>query len=84
MAIDPNQELARFHDFLGDCLSQGDALTPEDALALWRIENPAFWEIEETVLAVQESLADMEAGDTGMPLDEFVEQFRQRHGLAEQ
>lgn len=84
MAIDPNRELARFHDFLGGCLPQGDALTPEDALAIWRTENPAFWQVEETVLAVQESLADMEAGDTGMLLDKFVEQFRQRHGLTEQ
>lgn len=83
MSIDPTSELAQFHDFVGHCLAKGQELSPEEALDLWRIEHPSDAEIEETVAAVRESLADMEAGDTGMPLDEFLREFRKRHGLTE-
>jgi hypothetical protein len=36
---------------------------------------------EDGVLAVREALADVENGDTGVPLEEFDREFRRRHGI---
>ena len=66
----------KFHQFIGEQLqSDGTAhMSPEQALAAWR-------EREECVAAIQEGLADVEAGRT-KPLDEFLADFQSRHGLA--
>ena len=34
------------------------------------------------VTAVQQAIADMEAGDRGVPFDQFVEAFRKQHNVA--
>jgi predicted transcriptional regulator len=75
----PNLEptmLKEFHKFIGEQL-QSDAtahMSPEQALAAWR-------ERQECVAAIQEGLADLEAGRT-KPLDQFLADFEARHGLA--
>ena len=33
--------------------------------------------------AVKQAIADMEAGDRGIPFDEFIEEFRKEHNIAE-
>lgn len=38
-------------------------------------------EQRETIAAVRAALADMEAGDTGITLEEFDRQFRAKHNL---
>ena len=81
MSIDPSAELARFQQFIADHLHQGDALSPEEALDLWRAENPISDDFQDTVHALRESLADMEH-DTGVPLEEFDRAFRKRRGLS--
>lgn len=83
MAIDPTSELSQFRDFVSGCLDRGERITPESALDLWRLEHPSTDEAE-TVQAVMESLADLEAGDRGIPVREFLRDFRRRHGLSEQ
>lgn len=35
----------------------------------------------DTVQELREAIADMEAGDTGVPLDQFDEQFRARRNI---
>ena len=67
--------LQSFHQFLGRQLESASAalISPEQALALWREE-------QETIAAVREGLADVNAGRT-KPLDQFDREFRQRHGL---
>jgi hypothetical protein len=35
----------------------------------------------DTVQALREAIADMEAGDTGVPLDQFDQEFRARHDI---
>jgi hypothetical protein len=80
MATGIQQELSDFHQFIGEKLASGAAnLSPEEALDLWRAEHPSEEEFAETVAALKESLADMEAGDKGMPFEEFDRQFRQAH-----
>jgi hypothetical protein len=31
--------------------------------------------------AIKQAIADMEAGDRGVPFDEFVEEFRKKHNV---
>ncbi len=76
MSVTQTRTLESFHRFIGEQL-QSDAatqMTPEQALALWR-------ERQECVEAIQEGLADIEAGRT-KPVDEFMADFRARHGIA--
>ena len=35
------------------------------------------------VTALKQAIADMEAGDRGAPFDQFVEEFREKHNVAE-
>lgn len=71
-------ELNSFHRFISEQLSVGRSdVSPEEALQLWRMDHPD----EETVLAVQEALQDMENGDEGVSLVEFDHTFRQRYEL---
>jgi hypothetical protein len=75
-------ELESFHQFLGTQLANGgSALTPEECLDLWRAEHPLDDELRAGVHAIQEALADMEAGDAGQPLEEFLREFRARRRL---
>ena len=72
-------ELEAFHQFLGDQLANGgSALTPEECLDIWRAEHPRDDELRAGVQAIQEALTDMEAGDAGQPLEEFLRDFRAR------
>ncbi len=48
---------------------------------MWRAENPAADDYPNHVAALKEALADMEAGDHGMPLEQFDAKFRQRHSV---
>jgi len=81
MTIDSAAEIVRFQRFITEHLDKGSNFSPEEALDLWRAENPRAEEFDDTVRAVREALADMEKGDRGVPLDEFDRAFRQRHGL---
>ena len=75
-------DLASFHRFISIRLEVGDpALTPEEALDLWRSENPSRAEFAETTAAIQEAIREMESGDTGLPLDEFDREFRDSRGI---
>ena len=82
MSVDRAAELARFQQFIVDRLGKGESLSPEEALDLWRIENPDPADLTSSVEALQEALAEMDGGDTGMPLAEFDRTFRVRHGLS--
>ncbi len=74
----PN-ELANFHQFIGEQLDAAEAkLSPEEALDLWRAQHPPTEGFGETVAALREAISDMAAGDTGLPLAEFDREFRQR------
>ncbi len=76
MSTTQTRTLEEFHRFIGEQLRTHAAaqMSPEQALALWR-------ERQETVQAIQEGLADAEAGRT-KPLDEFLADFESRDGIA--
>lgn len=75
-------DLASFHQFIGERLKEGDFdLSPEEALDIWRSEHPLPEDFEETVEALREALEDMDAGDVGIPAEQFFREFREAHGL---
>jgi hypothetical protein len=77
-----NKDLASLHRFISIRLEVGDpALTPEEALDLWRSENPTQAEFAETTAALQEAIGEMESGDTGLPIGEFDREFRGSGGI---
>ena len=74
------EELRSFHAFLTQKIEEDgtEPLSPEEALDLWRIENPGSEEREETIKAVREALEDMRAGDSGKPAAEVLAQIRRK------
>lgn len=77
-------ELHDFHRFVGEKLSNGGAtLSPEEIVDEWRALHPDPQELDDDIAAIQEAIDDLEAGDTGIPLEEFDRQFRLRHNLPE-
>ncbi len=82
MATGIQDELYSFHAFVSRKLTDdASQLSPEEVLDLWRTENPAADDYPNHVAALKEALADMEAGDHGMPLEEFDRDFRLRHAI---
>ena len=82
MATGTQNELSGFHDFPSRKLTSGAVqLSPQEALDLWREEHPGTDDFSNNVGVLREALADMEAGDHGLPLDEFDCKFRQRHSV---
>jgi hypothetical protein len=82
MSTDTHQELVSFHQFVGEQLNAGQpCLSPEEALEAWRLQNRTPEEMAEDVQAIREALADMDAGDTGTPLETFLTEFRKRHKI---
>ena len=76
-------DLASFHRFISIRLETGDpAMTPEEALDLWRAENPSRAEFEETTGALRAAIREMESGDAGVALDDFDREFRGSRGFS--
>lgn len=69
-SLQPNT-LASFHKFVGQQLASETAaqMTPEVALALWR-------ERQESIVAIQKGLADVEAGCT-FPAEDVIRELRE-------
>lgn len=72
-------ELEHFHRFIGDKLSASTAgLLPEEVLAEWRTSHPLPDDLSDSVVAVEQALADMRAGDRGRPAEKVIADLRQR------
>lgn len=75
MSANTLSELKAFREFLDEQIERGRVQSsPEQVLELWRRQQ----DLHESVAAVREALAEMDAGDTGQPLDEFMKEFRAR------
>ena len=77
MSVSQAAELENFHHYVGKQLASKStsSMSPEEVVARWREE-------QETLTAIREGLADIEAGRT-MTIEEFDRDFRKRHGLEE-
>jgi predicted transcriptional regulator len=77
MSTELHGELLEFYEFVGQQVADRNVeISPEQAVELWRHRRR---EIE----AIREGLADVEAGRT-RPIEEFIEEFRQRHQIPEE
>jgi hypothetical protein len=72
------QQIDAFSQFAKSQIGSGasaDSLV--ELLDQWLLENPP----QSDLLAIEASLRDMEAGETGKPFAEFAAEFRARNGL---
>jgi len=82
MSAESHHDLLSFQQFLAEQLKTGEPnLSPEEAVDVWRLQNRTSEEYREDVEAIREALSDLDAGKSGMPLDEFLDEFRRRHEL---
>jgi hypothetical protein len=81
MATERINDVRAFRSFLNEKLSnEGASLTLDEALGLWEYENASDEQREETLEAIQQGFADVEAGRV-RPFEDFDREFRQKHGL---
>jgi hypothetical protein len=77
-----SEELESFYQFAElrlQCAARGETL--DDIYAEWRAANVPADVREADVRAIQASLRDMDAGNSGRPIQEFFAEFRERNSL---
>lgn len=82
MSMPDLEELHSFHNFLGKKLAEPgtDVLSPEEALDLWRLENPTPQEHAAAVDAIREGLEDMRAGRL-QPARDVLAELQRKHNV---
>ena len=76
------QELQSFYEFAEQRLRNGGSdLSLDDLYDQWRACNPTPDQLETDVLAVRAALRDLDAGEKGQPIDEFIGEFERRNGI---
>jgi hypothetical protein len=83
MSIDTQNELLKFHLFLGQQIESKQCISPEEAVELWRELHPSAEQIEDDRQAILEALEELNSGEEGMSLEEFDQEFRRQNGLGE-
>ncbi|MFN0056658.1 MAG: hypothetical protein ACKV0T_31330 [Planctomycetales bacterium] len=72
-------ELTQFRTFIDAQIGCGRTdLTPEQTLQLWR---ECRTELGESVTAVRRALSELDSGQPGRPLREFIQDFRVRNQI---
>jgi hypothetical protein len=77
------EEITEFQQFaLGQVRSAGVDLSLEELLQLWRTRDtmPENLNGDDVHDAIRRGIAEADAG-LGRPLDEFMDEFRQRHSI---
>jgi hypothetical protein len=76
-------DLPDFHRFVAEKVNRGsEHLSPEEVLEQWRRLHPAPSPTDpEDLAAIQEAIDAMEAGDAGVPFEDFDSEFRSRRNL---
>lgn len=73
-------ELKAFRQFLDEQIEQGGVhASPEEVVELWRRHQ----ELRDSTSAARQALSEMDPGDVGQPLDDFLDEFRTRLMLSE-
>jgi len=76
------QQIDDFRSFALKQMGDGGCeLTIDELYDRWRLECPSDDELREDVSALKASLRDMEAGETGRPIEEFSRDFEARHDI---
>lgn len=76
------QQIDSFYAFASSHLDQGGTeLSMDELYGLWRAKQPTPAELTESVAAVREAYAEMQAGDGGRPARLALRESCQRLGL---
>jgi hypothetical protein len=81
MGTERAQDLHAFKSFVDQQLADDPVPTVGEVIARWDAENQPDEEQADTVQAVKESLADIEAGESRIPAREAVAELRKKYGL---
>ncbi|MFO0792102.1 MAG: hypothetical protein U0805_21780 [Pirellulales bacterium] len=78
-----SDELESFYKYAGVRLRTGSAADEslDELYAEWRANNPSAQSLEIDVRAVRAALSDIDAGNIGRPVGEFIAEFRRDNGL---
>jgi hypothetical protein len=77
------EELDSFYDFASTRLrSTLDMLSMDEIYLIWRARHPIECELNESIASVKSAYADLEAGETGRPAREALEEVCRELGLA--
>jgi hypothetical protein len=77
------QDLHAFSRFVDQQLAGDPIPTIGEVIGRWDSENQPNEEQADTVHAVKKSLADIEAGESGIPDREAVAELRKKYGLSD-
>ena len=76
------EQLNQFRQYAEQRLTAGPkALDMVELAAEWQFQHESQEHLKEDTLAVRASLRDMDAGETGRPLSEFLKDFEERHTI---
>jgi hypothetical protein len=81
MATERANDLHAFKHFIDEQLAGENVPTVDEVPARWGSENETAEDKSATVQALREALADMDAGDTGVPVTEVLHELRGKHHL---
>ncbi len=81
MATERAQDLHAFKSFVDQQLAGESVPTVDEVIARWSCETQSDEERAGTVQVVRESLADMAAGDTGVPATDAIAELRKKLGF---
>jgi len=77
------QQLESFHRFASEQLQKGvQVLSMGDLVDLWELHNLPAEQMDENVAAIQASLNDMLAGETGRNAAEVLQELREQLNLS--
>ncbi|QEH34844.1 hypothetical protein OJF2_33890 [Aquisphaera giovannonii] len=80
MATDRANDLHAFREFIDEQLTGDTVPTVDELLARWEYENQDEAAREETLEAIRDGLADIQAGRV-KPAREAIAELRRKHGL---
>ena len=77
------EQIDNFHSFASRHVSGDESsLTVAELFDLWQIQNIDADELVQSVQSVKSAIADMEAGDSGKPFNQFTAEMRNEFGIA--
>ena len=77
------EQLDNFYDFASRSLRDApEVLSMDEIYQVWRSRHPADGELEQSIAALKSAHADLEAGQTGRPAREVLQEACRDLGLA--
>jgi hypothetical protein len=74
------EQLNEFREYAEQRLTAGSkAVDMVELAAEWQFQHESKGHFKEDILAVRASLREMDAGETGRPMSEFLKEFEERH-----